>query len=186
MCMWMDQSIRSACKYDSHPHIGIKVELEGCPHLSIWEAGFQTQKPHQQISELRLKVEANKIASSQGILWWLLKTSVLCNPGLWPLHPSSQEQRAPVVLSRWSACHLCLAKAPALGTVEVKKEPPQKSTTNLHLSIDHYSLFSSATTRIWTMNTHTLMQARKQLLVIKWKEGQGGRRKNWNQDNIEQ
>ena len=52
-------------------------------------------------------------------------------------------------------------EAPALGTVAVKKEPPQKSTTSLHLSLDHYSLFSSAKTSIWTTNTHTLMQASK-------------------------
>ena len=103
----------------------------------------------------------------------------LCSPGLQPLHPSSQEQRSPLVLSRWSACHLPLAEAPALSTVDVKKEPPQKSTTNLHLFLDHYSLFSSAKTSIWTTNTRTLMQASKQLLVIKGKKEKLEPRQYW-------
>lgn len=139
-----------------------KGRIGGVPTSERLRGRIQAQKPPSRTQSWGWRSKPIKLLltkESSDDCWKPQLFSAVLDSGLSAHPPKIKGLLAG--LSKLSSCHFPLAETPALGTVDVVKGPekyrlreplnlPRGQQWALHPSLGHYSLFSSAKTRVWT------------------------------------
>lgn len=147
------------CKYvswDSRPHMGTKVELGEVPTAGASERWIPDSKASPtDLGEGVLKVEAIiKLLLPRHPSDDCWKPQFSVSPGLQPLHPSSQEQRSPLVSEQMICLSLTLAEDSCWAQWTEERTSPEVNNKP-HLSLDHYHCFHLPRPVSGPVNTHT-------------------------------